>query len=61
VEAALASNVANNFSEFHQVFDSFESMKHDFTDIRDKTQLSRQILADLKEDQVQGMLRVYAL
>jgi hypothetical protein len=36
-------------------------MKHDFNRTRDQTQLSREILADLKEDQINGMLKIYAL
>jgi hypothetical protein len=61
VEAQLVQNVTSNFDEFQSVFGSFASMNSDFEHIRNQTALSKQTLADLREDQVQGMLRLYAL
>ena len=61
VEHFLSANVTQNFDSFRSVFTSFDKMKSDFHRTRDQTNLSREIIADLKEDQLNGMLRIYAL
>ena len=61
VEANLGQELAQNFDKFTAAFDNFEEIKEHLSDIQQQARMTKECVADLKEEQMRAMLRIYAL
>ena len=61
VEANLGAELAQNFDKFTVAFDNFDEIKEHLADIQQQARLTKECVADLKEEQMRAMLKIYAL